>query len=164
MEAEMASPTLSQVTPAEKVRVISLPKPETKTQAIESTLSTSCCRCRSAIAIGDSVILEYAHAGYSHFDCWEADGQGAIKWSESKLHLAPQPAVSLAPVIPFPQTISQLEIGLLVSLRNRLAQFEAQVKESEDSIKARLEAGAPLESGSHTAKLESHFRRHVAWE
>src|SRR5258708_5569994 len=117
MEAEMASPTLSQVTPAQKVRVISLPKPATKTQPIES-----------------------------------------------KLHLAPQPAVSLAPVIPFPQTISQLEIGLLVSLRNRVAQLEAQVKESEDSIKARLEAGATVEAGDRRAELKENFRRNVAWK
>jgi hypothetical protein len=61
-----------------------------------------------------------------------------------------------------PQTITQLELTVLLSLRGRLSQLEEQVVAAEQSIKGRLEAGASLESGDHRAELKGNFRRNVA--
>jgi hypothetical protein len=69
-------------------------------------------------------------------------------------------------VVPFPasQTITQLEISVLLSLRGRLSQLEEQVETAEQSIKARLETGASLEPGDHRAELKENFRRNVSWK
>ncbi len=61
-------------------------------------------------------------------------------------------------------TITQLELAALLSLRGRLLQLEQQVEAEEQSVKARLEAGAPVEPGDHTARLEKHFRASIAWK
>jgi len=75
---------------------------------------------------------------------------------------------TLAKVTPFvvsaQPTITQTELGLLLSLRGRLRQLEEQVSAAEDSIKARLEASAPAEPGDHSAALEEHWRRNVPWK
>lgn len=73
----------------------------------------------------------------------------------------PQPAQ--APVAT-PERVSQAELALLLSLRNRKAALEEQVKEAEHTITARLEAGAPVEPGQHIAKVEEHWRRNVSWK
>jgi hypothetical protein len=69
-------------------------------------------------------------------------------------------------VVPFPapQTITQLELTALLSLRGRLSQLEEQVETAEQSIKARLETGASLEPGDHRAELKENFRRNVSWK
>jgi hypothetical protein len=69
-------------------------------------------------------------------------------------------------VVPFPalQAITQLELAALLSLRGRLSQIEEQVETAEQSIKARLETGAPLEPGDHRAELKENFRRNVSWK
>jgi hypothetical protein len=69
-------------------------------------------------------------------------------------------------VVPFPapQTITQLELTALLSLRGRLSQIEEQVETAEQSIKARLETGASLEPGDHRAELKENFRRNVSWK
>ncbi len=70
-------------------------------------------------------------------------------------------------VVPFRQPteiISQAELTLLLSLRNRLRQVEEQVAEAEQSVKARLEVGAQVEPGTHLARLEEHWRRNVGWK
>src|SRR5215472_10547022 len=73
-------------------------------------------------------------------------------------------------VVPFPQSvpptepITQLEIELLLSLRNRLAQLEAQVATEESTLQVRLEAGATVESGAHRARLKETWRRNVSWK
>ena len=71
-----------------------------------------------------------------------------------------------ATVVPIsaPQTVTQLELTVLLALHGRLSQLEEQVKEAEQSIKSRLEAGASLESGDHRAELKENFRRNVAWK
>lgn len=75
------------------------------------------------------------------------------------------PIVAPAQVpIAIPEHVSQAEIALLISLRNRKASLEEQVKEAEHDITARLEAGAPLEPGQHIAKVEEHWRRNIAWK
>ena len=73
---------------------------------------------------------------------------------QSKLAVVPFPA---------PQTVSQLEILALLSLRGRLHQIEEQVEQAEQSIKDRLEKGCPIEEGDHTAELKENLRRNVAW-
>jgi hypothetical protein len=69
-------------------------------------------------------------------------------------------------VVPFPapQTITQLELTVLLSLRGRLHQLEEQVEQAEQSIKTRLETGAILEPGDHRAALKENFRRNVSWK
>src|SRR5215469_4174652 len=62
------------------------------------------------------------------------------------------------------EPITQVELALLLSLRNRLHQLEAQVVSAEESIKQRLEQGAGVEIGAHTARLETGFRRNVSWK
>ena len=68
-------------------------------------------------------------------------------------------------VVPFPapQTITQLELTALLSLRGRLAQLETQVEAAEQSIKTRLESGCAIEAGDHAASLKESLRRNVAW-
>jgi|SRR5438445_436063 len=68
-----------------------------------------------------------------------------------------QPSTNLEP-------ISQNELTLLLSLRGRLHQLESQCESAEQSIKQRLEHGALVEEGDHTATLEEHFRRNVSWK
>ena len=53
---------------------------------------------------------------------------------------------------------------MFLSLRGRLHQLEEQVKQAEQSIKARLEHGAGLEFGDHCAQLKENFRRNVSWK
>lgn len=75
-------------------------------------------------------------------------------------------SIALPQVVPFPAvpaTITQSEIALLLSLRNRARQLEAQITEAEKSVCERLEAGVSVESGEHTASLKESFRRNVAW-
>lgn len=73
-------------------------------------------------------------------------------------------------VVQFPQlapaveTISQTELGLLLSLRGRLSQLESQIDAAELSLKSRLAAGAIVEPGDHFADLKEHSRRNVAWK
>ena len=72
-------------------------------------------------------------------------------------------------VVPFPQSvpanqISQTELKLLLSLRGRLSQLESQIATAEESLKARLEAGASVEPGDHSAELKQHSRRNVSWK
>ena len=66
------------------------------------------------------------------------------------------PQVPAAPIL-FPaatllhfdqETISQEELGLLLSLRGRLKQLEVQIATEEQSLRARLEAGARIEPGA----------------
>lgn len=70
-------------------------------------------------------------------------------------------------VVPFPapqQSITQLELQALLSLRGRLRQIEEQVEAAEQSIQARLEAGSSVELGDYVAKLKPNSRRNVAWK
>lgn len=60
-------------------------------------------------------------------------------------------------VVPFPQivpagSITQLELELFLSLRNKLA------------LRSRIEAGATVDPGVHVAELKESFRRNVAWK
>lgn len=73
---------------------------------------------------------------------------------QSKLAVVPFPA---------PQTITQTELTLLLSLRGRLHQIEQQVETAEQSLKDRLEKGCSIEEGDHTAELKESLRRNVAW-
>jgi hypothetical protein len=65
---------------------------------------------------------------------------------------------------PEPEVISQTELAMLLSLRGRLHQLNSQVESAEASIQQRLERGASVEEGDHSATLAEHFRRNVAWK
>jgi hypothetical protein len=62
-----------------------------------------------------------------------------------------------------PETITQLEIGALLSLRNRSRQLDEQIATAEQALRTRLEAGALIELGSHSAELKESHRRSVSW-
>jgi hypothetical protein len=64
---------------------------------------------------------------------------------------------------PTPQTVTQLELTALLSLRGRLHQIQQQVEQAESSIKTRLESGCVVEEGDHAAELKENLRRNVAW-
>lgn len=66
--------------------------------------------------------------------------------------------------VPAKEVISQTELALLLSLRGRLKQIQEQVAAEEESLKTRLEAGAIVEPGDHTAELKENNRRSVAWK
>jgi len=74
-----------------------------------------------------------------------------------------QSKLSIVP-ISAPQAITQLELTILLALRGRLSQLQAQVDTAEQSIKARLATGASLEPGDHRAELKENFRRNVSWK
>jgi hypothetical protein len=77
---------------------------------------------------------------------------------------------TLPHVVQFPQSvpavepITQLELELFLSLRNRLNQLEAQFAASEATLKSRLEAGATVDPGVHVIQLKESFRRNVSWK
>jgi hypothetical protein len=62
------------------------------------------------------------------------------------------------------EPISQTELALLLSLRGRLKQLQDEIATEEASVKTRLEAGALIEPGDHTAELKENNRRNVAWK
>ena len=62
-----------------------------------------------------------------------------------------------------PQSITQIELALFLSLRGRLQQLQDQVDAAEQDFKARLEAGAIVQPGEHVARLDERSRRNVAW-
>jgi hypothetical protein len=67
------------------------------------------------------------------------------------------------PVRPAPEEITQFELAALLSLRNRVRQLAEQIEAAEQSIRTRLETGAPVEAGERTAEIKEHFRRNVSW-
>ena len=77
---------------------------------------------------------------------------------------SPQVIVTRPQVVPAPEVISQTELAMFISLRGRLDQLENQVRQAEQSIRERIEQGALVEEGDHSATLEEHFRRNVSWK
>ena len=73
------------------------------------------------------------------------------------------PFVVPAQVFPT-EPITQLELEMLISLRNRVAQLQAQLDADEESLKARIASGATVEPGVHVAELKESSRRNVAWK
>jgi hypothetical protein len=74
------------------------------------------------------------------------------------------PFVARLQVVPTPETITQNELSMLLSLRGRLHQLAAQVEAAEQSVKERLEHGATVEEGDHLAELKESYRASVAWK
>jgi hypothetical protein len=75
--------------------------------------------------------------------------------------------------IPFPvfsqlhdrtEPVTQLELELFLSLRNRLKQLEAQVATEEAGLRSRLEAGASVDPVVRVVELKESFRRNVSWK
>lgn len=63
-----------------------------------------------------------------------------------------------------PEPVSQLELELLISLRNRLAQLKSELDVQETALLDRIQSGAAVESGIHIAQLKQSFRRNVGWK
>ena len=76
----------------------------------------------------------------------------------------PIPFPVFAPLHDRTEPITQLELELFLSLRNRLKQLESQVATEEAGLKSRLEAGATVDPGVHVIELKESFRRSVAWK
>jgi len=69
-------------------------------------------------------------------------------------------------LVPFPsasQTISQIELGLYLSLAASFKQLEEQLTAAEENFKARLLAGASVQAGDHVCRLDERSRRNVGW-
>ena len=81
------------------------------------------------------------------------------------------PNVTRDVVIPFvsqsasiiPNPITQFELAAILSLRNRARQLVEQVEDAEASLRGRLESGATVEAGEHSASLRESLRRNVSW-
>lgn len=74
------------------------------------------------------------------------------------------PHVISFPLLPKTETISQSELGLLLSLRDRADKIAADVAAAELSIRKRLASGACVEPGTHSASLKEWTRRSVSWK
>jgi len=74
------------------------------------------------------------------------------------------PFVVPAQQSPNVEPITQAEMTLHLSIRGRLSQLETQVEEAEQSIRQRLEHGAEIEQGDHTAAIVTNYRRNVSWK
>jgi hypothetical protein len=66
--------------------------------------------------------------------------------------------------VPAVEPITQLELELFLSLRNRLKKLEEQVAAEETGLKSRLESGATVDPGVHVIELKESFRRNVSWK
>jgi hypothetical protein len=77
--------------------------------------------------------------------------------------VVPQSKLAVVP-FPAPIPITQTELALLLGMRCRLHQLQEQVEQAEASIKTRLETGAFLELGDHSAELKENFRRNISWK
>lgn len=84
--------------------------------------------------------------------------------TQSVIHPVEQSKSPFVVQLPSPQTITQLELTALLSLRGRLSQLEKQIESAEQSIKTRLEKGAVIEPGDHHAELTENLRRNVSWK
>jgi len=70
-------------------------------------------------------------------------------------------------VVPFRKPtgpVTQTELALVLSLRDRIRELETQIAEAEAAIQAQLEAGLPVEPGLLKAFLRVSERRSVAWK
>jgi hypothetical protein len=62
------------------------------------------------------------------------------------------------------EAISQTELQFFLALRARAVEIEKQIAEHEASFALRLESGAGIEPGVHSAELKESFRRNIAWK
>lgn len=71
-------------------------------------------------------------------------------------------------VLKFPQPqqepITQLRLALVLSLRNRVRQVQAELEKQETELRTMIEAGVTVEAGEHTVTLQTNTRRNVAWK
>ena len=79
-------------------------------------------------------------------------------------NIIPFPASQQAPqTIQTPQEVSQGDLSFILATRLEVERLTALLTEAEQSVKARLEAGANVEQGVYRTWLKEHFRRAVAW-
>ena len=76
------------------------------------------------------------------------------------------PSPQVPQVVSFPSTqeqITQAQLERIIALRNQAAALKADLESEEAEVKAELEAGVPIESGTHVASLKEGFRRTISW-
>ncbi len=69
--------------------------------------------------------------------------------------------------IPFPTAIKPVSQGILaglMELRRQRDALDAQIEAAESDVRAALDAGAAVEPGIFTARIETSERRSVAWK
>lgn len=66
--------------------------------------------------------------------------------------------------VPAKEPITQLELELFLSLRNRLDELAEQLAVDEAMLRSRIECGASVEPGVHSAEIVENRRRNVAWK
>ena len=69
-------------------------------------------------------------------------------------------------VVPFPspqEQITQAQLERVIALRNQVAALKAGLESEEADVKTALEAGTPVEPGTHVASLREGFRRTICW-
>ena len=64
----------------------------------------------------------------------------------------------------FLKPISQMDLETVILQRNTLKRKQEELDSLEAELKARLEAGASVEDGVHTAELRECFRRTPSWK
>jgi hypothetical protein len=73
--------------------------------------------------------------------------------TQSVVHPVEQSKPAVAS-FPAPETVTQLELLTLLSLRGRVHQIETQIAAAEQSIATRLKKGCAVEKGNHSAELD----------
>ena len=73
-----------------------------------------------------------------------------------------------AAVIPFrkaaPAAISQEDLEEFILLKRYAREAQAKFDSKEAELREKVEAGAEVEDGVHTAKLKESFRKSVSWK
>lgn len=75
-----------------------------------------------------------------------------------------QPAVLQFPQSTAVEPITQLRLALVLSLRNRVRQVQAELDKQETELRTMIESGAAVEAGERTVAIEVHTRRNVHWK
>ena len=60
--------------------------------------------------------------------------------------------------------VSQFELAAILALRLRSEQLSTEIKKAEDTLIARLRAGAVIESGDYEAEVRRSLRRTPSWK
>ena len=82
--------------------------------------------------------------------------------ANSNLTVFPTP-VQAPQTVQTPQEITQGDLSYILATRLEVERLKGLLTEAEASVKARLEAGAALESGAHLATLKEYWRKGISW-
>ena len=77
-----------------------------------------------------------------------------------------EPLPQVPQVVPFPSTqeqITQAQLERIIALRNQAATLAKDLESEEAEVRTALEAGTPVEPGTHVASLKEISRRTISW-